>query len=307
MSLLSRMDDGIHSVLIVITKLLREEGSMPRDTLTRLLCPPDIVLSPRLLTRTLTRWLELGYFVEDNGEIRIADTIPAPPRGKTVDAYLPAQLRDVIFRSENNENFWSNTKSKAADFTRATAWCLAQDAYRFAPSSHEEIFQLAVRQLSEELNPFRQKNTFADYKALATFYGFGWESPVPKARTWVPDPTRMIAEELPHVFESERELTARRFLERLADRLPVLDGGIYRKKVEKKINRKFWSPPTAGSLSTSLSRSLWAFFREGTLQFSDSDDFGAADDRSGAVFQLIGQDGRPVRRITHVVYLGGRR
>jgi hypothetical protein len=134
---------------------------------------------------------------------------------------------------------------------------------------------------------------WAGFAAWAPFLGFGWSA---VSRPLVVDPTQAIRHQLPQVFGEETELTQRQFFDRLADRLPVLDGGTYRLEVEAKFLAGRWERPAEGVLSESLSAALERLSAAGILELEDRAD---AERKT-----LTGPAGRQTRTFSHVVLRG---
>jgi hypothetical protein len=100
----------------------------------------------------------------------------------------------------------------------------------------------------------------------------------------IPDPAAAVSEELDWVFRGDRSLPVGEFLTRLAERLPVLDGGRFRKTVVKAA-LKGGSPD--GEVSSALSLALRRLRRADKLELEASHDAPEA--------RVIGQE-----EITHV-------
>jgi len=74
-------------------------------------------------------------------------------------------------------------------------------------------------------------------------------------RTLIPNPARAIRGVLPAVFGGVRELPQELFFTRLAEALPILDGGNYREQVEASVERP-WRRMSIGELSPASSLAL---------------------------------------------------
>ena len=130
----------------------------------------------------------------------------------------------MLFRADNNQNFWDSEGTRAADFTRALAFVLAQDIYTADFETHASVQALEQRQIRDAGRRMLQNDVrWNGLRFWGDYLGFFWVD----HRRW-PDPTAAVREELPAVFGSARELPAVEFLRRLAERLPVLDGGRWR-------------------------------------------------------------------------------
>jgi hypothetical protein len=196
----------------------------------------------------------------------------------------------------NNERFWESENNGSADFTRALCWMLAQDAFEFEAVGHPVVQRGEVAQL-RNFAAFTNDTRWSGFKSWAAFLGFGWTGCYP-SDVFVIDPTEAVRDALPQVFEGSGELRQSVFFSRLADVLPVVDGGDYRRRVEQKINPSVWSPPAEDQASTSLSRALTRLHDSGDVILDERAD---AEKRS-----LLGRRRRAVRNVSHVVWKGGR-
>ena len=253
MTILNRANDGLYNVLIVLHRAVVTFGSMPKERLVSL-CEPDSGSDVTKVGQTLLRWTQLGLFLESEDGV-----ISLPREHKDIHS-LPAIYRRILFADINNQNFWDREKSKAADFTRALSFFLAQNIYQSDFGSHSQVEALEEQFIQEKENRILQNDTrWNGFLHWASFLGFLWED----GRRW-PDPTIAISEELSGVFRGSKEMEAQKFLRDLVEILPVLDGGKYREEVESKLDPSKWQAKDhPNQLSTSLSRALWRLSRPG--------------------------------------------
>jgi len=286
MTILNTASDGFFNVLIVLHRTLAIHGPMDEDRLIRL-CSPGEPPNKDQLGQTLRRWKQLGLFKSgENNKLTLDKADKAPEQ-------LPTICRRLLFSEENNQRFWDNEGTLAADFTRALAFILAQDIYVNEFSAHHRVEALEQRQFRDEARRLLQNDTrWNGLRHWAKYLGFFWED----QRLW-PDPTAAIREELPEVFGKQDELPAQDFITRLGERLPVLDGGRYRLEIEAVLEPAEWQPPTPrGLLSTSLSRALWRLSRPGgPIRLPDP----RSDAGDGRTLQRAG--GRHWQTFTHVL------
>jgi hypothetical protein len=313
MSILNRPSAGLPSVLIVLFKCVLEHGPLARSRLLSLCGPPSATeVADQMPQKTLTTWKKLGLFkVGDDDTVRLsADLPPAALEPAAGFAQLSRALREVVFRPENNSNFWSRDDDaeaealsatsgvRAADFTRGVCWCLALRSRLPRAKAVTTMWKNGVDALQQQtLEPgcsaFGNDVRWVGFAAWAPFLGFGWSS---VSQALVVDPTQAIREEFPAVFKDEPRLTQRQFFGRLVDRLPVLDGGPYRQQVEAKLVAGRWERPADGVLSESLSAALERLSAAGVLELEDR-----ADTERKA---LTGPGGRQTRTFSHVILRG---
>lgn len=285
MTILNTASDGFFNVLVVLHRTLATHGPMGRDRLLEL-CSPGANDDAKRLRETLTRWTQLGLFkTSKDGELSLEKAYSDPER-------LPFACRRLLLSETNNHNFWNNTDTLAADFTRALAFILAQDIYANEFSNHAQIQALEQRQVRDEVRRVLQNDVrWNGLRFWGDYLGFFWVD----QRRW-PDPTSAVREELSEVFGSQNVLTAPDFVTQLSERLPVLDGGRYRLEVENALDAEEWQPPSRPDLlSTSLSRALWRLSQPGgPIRFEKRADAG-----DGRTLQRSG--GREWQTFTHVL------
>jgi hypothetical protein len=291
MSVLNTASDGYFNVLIVLYRAIAAYGKIPRE---RLLSLCSAGTDPARLRQTLNRWTELGLFIEDGGQIVFAPDTDSIVKGKNGSsgamATLPALVRRIIFRDENNERFWDTTGSRCADLTRGLAWLLAQNIYGIDLGSHSGVERLETQQITDRKQWIVQNDVrWSGLLSWGRYLGFLWYS----EKSMI-DPTTAIREDLPLIFGTDRELTASVFIDRIAAALPVLDHGRYRVEVEKFLNSAHWQGVSRPEvLSTALSRALWRMDAARVLVLDTR-----ADAKDSRVLQRSGE--KEWRRFTHV-------
>lgn len=285
MTILNTASDGLPNILIVLHRTVVKHGPLDESRLIQL-CSPTEPPKQDLLGNTLRRWKQLGLFKSGGNDKLTLDKSDKDPER------LPAICRRLLFIDENNQRFWDNEGTRAADFTRALAFILAQDIYVNEFGTHPKVEKLEQDQFRDETRRLLQNNTrWNGLRHWARYLGFFWED----QRLW-PDPTAAIREELPEVFNKKNELSAQDFITRLGERLPVLDGGRYRLEIEAVLEPAEWQPPKRPDLlSTSLSRALWRLSRPGGALRLEK----RADAGDGRTLQRTG--GRDWQAFTHVL------
>ena len=298
MSLLNRAGDGIYSALIVIYKLLLEEGAMPRERIIGL-CTPPPPNDRNMVPATLNTWVDFGLFdVLAGGNISLSRKIS---RADHAMENLPRLARRLVLLEENNPDLWGSEKAKAGDFTRALCWLLAQDVYEVELLGWQPAQELLMKQVPASLRPgidrglIQNDTRWNGLKAWAVWLGFGWLGKHPK-RVFMIDPTPAVQDALPAIFGRKHSMLASEVVTGLAKAIPVLDEGSYRKKVEAKLadhsGPDAWRPPPNGQISTSLSRALLRLMKAGALKDELKSD---SKDR----ILLTGRGQRAVQQVSH--------
>jgi hypothetical protein len=296
MSILNRASDGLLSVLLALRNALLECGPLDETTLLNTAAPPSLVDKPEMARKTLTRWKQLGFFVEtaDNAvglapqiaSIRIDEEVP-----------LRAAVLRLVLSPNNNTSLDGGESdnddgSRASDCSRAMAWFLAQDPYS-APIRYKNGAETLQDQQGVSPRLFVNETRWVGFVEWAPFLG---AATLGDKRGLVPNPSFALRASLDGVFVGKDEVPQSEFFARLAAALPVVDGGTYRIAVEAQTERpSFARLPT--QVSPGLSLALLTLEASGALRL---------EARSDAPMRMLtGRNGRELnRRVSHVVRTG---
>jgi hypothetical protein len=291
MSLLNTTNDGLPNVLSALcTALFLAKGSMQEAELMAKVAPEEIVYEKgKMVRQTLNRWVDLGLFARNDGQVILSSYFPPKEALRHADhaAVIRRAVRKCALAAENNRELWAREGSRAADLTRSLCLLLAQDVYGtgFAQLEARENEQV----VNAELRLVQNDTRVSGLKKWSHFLGF-----VRLPDGGDIDPTVAMRESVEEWMPRGESMQTTAFLARLAEELPVLDGGQYRRAVEEKLNRQNMFVPGAGEVSSSLSRALLALRATGELVFENQSDFEGG-------LTLAGRDGvRPDLRFTHV-------
>jgi hypothetical protein len=273
MSLLNRPNDGLHSVLVAIFKLLLMRGEQSRQELLDLIAPPTLFVDQEedkkqeMAKKTLKRWVQLGLFQQSAiDEI----SLTGDKKSKLTIDSLPSLSRSLALKPEKNTDFLDEEPQGAGDFTRAITWLLAQNAWKLDSRSWGVIQSQIQQQCPAGLTILQNDARWSALKAWSCFLGFAWIAKAPNGEFLVPDPTEAVRDALPKIFGESKALEARSMVDALAQAIPVLDGGTYRQKLEAELKKTqgpdAWRPPPNGQLSTSLSRAVLRLVEEKYLK-----------------------------------------
>jgi hypothetical protein len=282
MTILNQASDGLPNVLVVLYDVLaRSTKPVPRDDLLETVAPAGVAHEDGKLARlTMTRWTELGLFVQGDAGCELA-TRPTGRIGSEAELLLQVRrsARACALDASNNEDFWASEGARAADFTRAMAWVLAQDVYRatYGGLEDDEKAQMVDGTAALMQNDTRRKGL----KSWGQFLGF--LRPAPRGQMEI-DPTPAVRDVLHDVLPKGDGMPVRGFVEQLAAVLPVLDGGTWRRNVLERIRPNVLMELSEGQLSTSLSRALLNLMRNEEIVMENR-----ADTGSGIL--LTGRDG----------------
>lgn len=281
MSLLNLTSDGLPNILVVLyATLAKARSPMTAKELLDTVAPDCAVRDQRLARTTLNRWRDLGLFkVDPDTEALTLDRAPDTDMRSEADIIRAVRMaaRRVALSQENNADLWAREEAGAADLSRSLAWLLAQDIYRL---EDQNLFTLASEQLIGTNSTLMQNEArISGLKSWGYFLGF-----IRHAGAVAVDPTLAIAEILPECIVPGEEVPARDLVERIAQVLPVIDRGNYRIAVQSRLRDNALPPLQAEQLSTSLSRALFGFMVDQTLQFENRADVGSS-------IVLTGRDG----------------
>jgi len=271
MSLLNLPSDGLPNVLVVLySTMALARSPLTADEVLDRVAPSGVVTEPRMARVTLNRWIELGLFRVDDANERVGLALaPETDMKSDFDIVRATRIaaRHCALSETNNPALWARESARAADLTRSLAWLLAQDVYRlrFSDAQALELKQVANDDLRLMQNDTRKNGL----QFWAHFLGF-----VRQPGGGDVDPTLAIREALPACINAGEEMPAAEFIERLAQRLPVLDAGVYRVAVEAQLERDALPSLHQGQLSTSLSRAMFSLMFDQTLQFENKADVG---------------------------------
>lgn len=290
--------DGLFNVLIVLMRALIRLGPKPRGELLKA-CGADLeAVDPRHLSQSLTRWTELGLFTVEDGVVALCEAYRSRlgKNADIADVRFPKVAREIALAPENNARFWESEENRSADLSRGLSWILAQDVYALDTSSHQRVATLESTQVADGTKRILQNDTrWNGLRTWMLYLGFARGG----AQVTI-DPTDAVRDILPAIFDRDKSLPAPIFVERAAAALPVLDGGVYRLKIEEALKDSNWTRPADGHLSTAFSRAIQRLDREGLIAAEKK-----SDSEEGVL--LTGVDQRPWRSMTHIRWIQAKK
>ena len=299
MGLLNQPSDGLPSVLCALVRTLRHFGPRTEDELLALCCPPtlqhhtDGFQKGRHGPNTLNRWTQLGLFHRTAGKVALhVDVAKMPREGLPEVVALSSLLRRLVFSAENNQKLNGEGGELAADFTLSLCWALAQDIFAMPGGAYKYISPLENEQFTSAPYAFQNDTRWNGFRAWAPLLGFGWNESEAGNPILVIDATVAVRDALPTVFGKSSELPLTDLVRRLAEVLPVLDGGRYRLAVEARMARA-WSAPQDHEISISLSSALLRLYEEVRIRMVERSD--------APKLMLLGRGRRHLRLVSHVV------
>jgi hypothetical protein len=296
MGILNRPTDGQLAALLALARTLQAYGPMAEDRLEAFCAPASVMRNAGTqatqVHKTLTRWKQLGLFLEEPSGEAARLRLAAPfDRIDIADVEaMRSPLRSLVLDARNNpldDRIDDEESGDASDFSLAVAWVLQQDPYAFR--AHWADVQ--ILQNGQGVSPkFMSNSTRWDGLAeWAPFLGLGR---LDANSALMPNPVHAVRAALPEIFTGTTVLPAREFAAALAVRLPILDRGAYGQAAARRVTTP-WLTLDPTDLSPCLSLALLQLDRERRLQFERRSD-------AREVFRLLGRGGREHRQITHV-------
>jgi hypothetical protein len=243
-------------LICVIDRVLNRRGYKPilQDELESLLRPealPQSDIGAERLRKNLDFWLEEGLWLKSEAGISTHSPLAN-------ERNLPGRVLRTLMANEPKETLLEGMRGQP--FLLGITALLAQNKYTFVGKSTltKETVPGAVGLLLKDsinegerrqINLSNEATTFLEY---AFFLGFV----EPFMEGYLVDPTRAIESVLDSVLDNHSSLPAIDFISRLAEVLPMMDGGSYRQQVEPLITADNWIPNEPLHLSASLSQAL---------------------------------------------------
>lgn len=219
---------------------------------------------------------QLGLVAADGDNITLSPDLPAEARNpKKADAGFITLLRQLVLHPDQNTADWGSQEG-TRDFTNAIAWYLMQDPTNFPGTwdAHKGRHGAATSQGNDfgpgAKWPIVNDQRWRPFARWSGYLGFTWSHSLGGTSAVVPDPTEAIRAHLPALLEAGGELRAADFRDRLAQELPVVDGGTYRRFVQEQLPQGPDRDPDL--LSASLSFALLRLEDEDQLQLFDRAD-----------------------------------
>lgn len=297
MTLLNRPSNGHVPTMTILWRALRVFGPMRRADLEALCRPRGVdedSVAMKVFKGTFATWRSLGMFEleHDDDPVRLAPLFASIAATDTES--LRTAVLNLLLRPDNSPallDVSAEENSRASDFVRVVSWALAQDPYRLAKWEQAQALTTAGEQ---GLTLFHGDGRWAAFQEWAYFVGLG----IPTRHGLVMSPARAVREalrsdQMAAVAATNEDTPLSMFLERLAEQIPVLDGGAYRREIEAVRSARGYEF-AARTVSPSLTLAL--------LQLKDEEEILLAD-RGGDVtsrISLMGRDGRIVKTASHI-------
>lgn len=245
--------------------LLQAEGQREtRENLEKLLSPEKLSEDKKqphpMFNDSLREGLKCKLFVEEDGAIAINPELPGKARDPQLgDKLLPDTLIYLFFGCDNQDE---------EDFGLDCAWYLAQDLYESLGTWEQVEQEVAAQKVAETLDLKLSSDTlFEKLKDWMYYLGLAWGHS--NKNNCVADPTAYLRRNLKELFQAQKDLPLKEFIDRLAKKCPLFETGKFRERVEEQIGRR-----QPNHLSTSTAFALFRLQDEGQISLvrkSDAD------------------------------------
>ena len=262
------MAEGIHRQLADAPG-----GRLARDTLQAWLMPKGIE-SPgglKVFNDTLRELVMIGALEETDGSVALPDDVGG--------ARSPGGMREIIrtkaMLAERDSDLWAKDDKNslvllgARDIVRAVAWFLSLSVVD-GPYDFERTSP-AVSELQEQHTggerPIFNLERWRPFVRWTRYLGFSTDLAMNLRGQWqvalMPDPTIAILRCLKAVVDRDEWTPIGQVIAALAEDLPVLDGGHYRRAIHDK-----GAPAIDAGCSPSLSLAFKRLEANGTIELS---------------------------------------
>jgi len=238
--ILPAMAEGIHR------QLCRARGGrLSRDALAELVVPAGLSKGPggeKIFGDTLRELCSIGALVADAESVALPDEAEAPRE--------PGAMRRIVrertMAAELDSDLWekddagSLINTGARDLVRAVAWFLSLNVDE-GPFEFEKtdpaLTELQQRHTGER--PIFNVERWRPFVRWARYLGFVQEMSLYSGAgtslfVLIPDPTRAVAAVLPQCVQHHEWTPLADIMPLLSERLPVVDGGVYRRSIHEK-------------------------------------------------------------------------
>jgi hypothetical protein len=200
-----------------------------------------------MIAGTIGESIRMGLLTEED------DTIGLQPELVKADAEatlrrLPLHLADLIFAADNAENH---------DLALSIAWFLGLPVLT-PPVNWDAVQTTITSQGVNQMLELSNNARYSQFRDWVCFLGFAWRDP---RGAIVPDPTPQLRGRLPSIFRDETTITLEEATKRIAEAIPVMEGGTFRDQVEKFVTTR---PP--GYLSESTATAWSRLADEGLVE-----------------------------------------
>lgn len=251
--------------------IFRNDGKFSIDEITALCCPKNLLNRKdhaKRFPENLRFWMKSEHQLwYESSEKKLTLSLLT----KNSDP-LPSDIANVTNKAlftKIVENIFDQETHDTKGFFRFLTCIIASDRFVFPVDKKIDVSMLD-NFFSELLPQYvppnnSEKSTLIEY---AHFLGF-----IEKQENgYLLDPTRAIVGELSDIYHETNLLSINQFITQLGQKLPILDGGVYREEVEMAMSDNGWKKYTDNYVSKSLSHALFRLRRMKKIVFLTASD-----------------------------------
>lgn len=236
---------------------------------------------------TATACIDIGVLERSDHGLRIAQGTPGNVGSS--QAHFRVLMRKQILAKERNGDLWAAgphgpSQQGGRDFVRAIAWFLSLNTYELSgryDGKGMAVETLGIKEFGE-VTPIVNAERWQNFVRWSVYLGFAAPFNIKRTQLILPDPTQAIRDLLPGA-PGRSETPIESFVTWLAEQIPVLDGGTYRREVLARAKRE---PEPPGQLSASLSHALLRLHEAGQIKLSSKSDAASLRFAAGALETL---------------------
>ena len=293
MSVVTTVEAVPNRLRLIFDYFCGKTQSEPIERIENLMSPPALrhggndwdIDNPALVLRnTLREAYALKMVEESDGKLRFAGEIQ-DKRRRDIDTLFVDWVENRLLAPSINDEY------RQENVAPALAWLLMQSPLRPLPF-RENHADLIRQQFGEGSNVFdlTNKERFQNLVYWARYLGY---CTLIGNRSVVPDPSGALSRWMPRIFGGVKEMTVENLLRELAAKVPVLEEGAVRRRLEGDlVADPLRRDPNRLSQSTSLALKRLAV--RGKIAFKD------LSDAHNRILDL----GDKTQRVSHVVLLG---
>jgi hypothetical protein len=269
------------AVMRAAFRLLTEESLTVQEA-ADLLLPHSLRIDdgrPESVVVAIDALVDLGLIVEGDGQLSVDPSLSAAPLD---DWVFGKELRQRVLAPTRNDGLFQSDEG-TRELTKALGWFLAQAVDSPPVSYNQKSGTTSVTELLNEQfgsdegakSILQNSSRWPPFVRWAKYLGLISFLPTKEGGP-CPNPAVAIREVLPDLrCAADGEIELPRLISEIAEAIPVLDGGSYRKVVEEHMDIRPLSSGDEETLSASLSLALLCLKDEGAIELSRASDSSA--------------------------------
>ena len=204
--------------------------------------------------------------------------------------YLNKEVKTKNLIEYIESKIFTKEYSQKDKFALALGWLLIQDP-RYPIKWSDNVTTKVSQDLNNEYELGLNSSNNQHFSYWTQYLGYSNKVSIKGKTHLIPDPTKAISRHIKDIFTNEKEMKFSSFLNRLSNKIPVLEYGWIRNSIEDKARDGLERNTEEVSISTSLA--LLRLEEKGIIKLLSTSD---AD--------VISLSGIKNKRITHIQYTG---